>query len=128
MTDILRKLFGQWMKPVTPPVDRSRQTLVSGAPVPEDRSHTELKSNGQQKDYVVLSVEERAKGFVRPVRRSYMHFKCGTVTTMGQALAETYARDPFFYTGTYCCGCGTHFPVGEDGEFVWANTDQKVGT
>ncbi len=40
--------------------------------------------------YLVLSEDERAKGFVRPVRRSYRHVECGTVTTMSQALAETY--------------------------------------
>lgn len=33
----------------------------------------ELKPNGQQRDYVVLSAEERARGFVRPVRDSYVH-------------------------------------------------------
>ena len=83
---------------------------------------------GQQKEYVVLSEEERSRGFVRPVRRSYVHEKCGVVTTMGLALAETYAANPSFYSGTFCCGCGTHFPVGEDGEFVWDGTDEKVGT
>ena len=65
---------------------------------------------------------------MRPVRRSYKHLKCGVVTTMGQTLAETYARDPYFYSGTFCCGCSKHFPVGEDGEFVWDGTDEKVGT
>jgi hypothetical protein len=109
------------------PVDRHAQQLVSGAPVPADRSHTQLKPNGQQQDYVVLSAEERAKGFVRPVRRTYVHEKCGVATTMGQSLAETYARDPKFYSGTFCCGCGKHFPVGEDGEFVW-DDGSKVGT
>lgn len=134
--------------------------------------------------YLVLSPEERAKGFIRPVRRSYVHvgiagpkfsvrdltdeeeeryhavasgwvkfevyppgYKgsstgrfwtqakldsvgkgCGTVTTMGQALAETYAREPGFYGATYCCGCSMHRPVGEDGEFVWDGTDERVGT
>ena len=29
---------------------------------------------------------------------------------------------------TFCAICGTHFPVGEDGQFVWDGTDQKVGT
>lgn len=101
-------------------------TLADGSPVTPD--HREITASGMQKGYVVLSAEERAKGFVEPVRRSYVHEKCGTVTTMGQALAETYARDPFFYSGTFCCGCRTHFPVGEDGEFVWDGTDQKVGT
>lgn len=82
----------------------------------------------QAEAYLVLSAEERAKGFARPVRRSYVHTTCGTVTTMGQAIAETYARDPGFYGATYCVGCRKHLPVGEDGEFVWSGTDEKVGT
>jgi len=136
------------------------------------------KDSGQQECYLILSDEERAKGFVRPVRTSYVHVGkeidtskmrdltdeekerhkqwnyigyipeedkdspitgrfikesdlkkgCGTVTTMGLKLAETYARDPKFYGGTFCCGCGTHLPVGEDGEFVWQGTNEKVGT
>jgi hypothetical protein len=88
--------------------------------------------------YLVLSEEERAKGFVRPVRREYWHEKCGAVTKMGQALAETYARNPGFYGSTYCVHCGQHRPVGADGEFRWCNPaapdrqsrilDPKVGT
>lgn len=107
-----------------------RTTLADGTQVyPEHRNIIkEGERKGQQQDYVVLAEEERAKGFVRPVRRSYVHLKCGGMTTMGQTLAETYARDPYFYSGTFCCSCGTHFPVGEDGEFVWAGTKEKVGT
>lgn len=82
--------------------------------------------------YLVLSAEERAKGFVRPVRHTYIHAVelggCGTVTTMGQALAETYARKPHFYGATYCCGCRMHRPVGDAGEFYWDHTKEKVGT
>ena len=85
-------------------------------------------ATGQQKDYVVLAEEERAKGFVRPVRRSYVHKACGGMTTMSQTLAETYARQPDFYSGTFCATCRAHFPVGEDGQFVWAGTNEKVGT
>jgi hypothetical protein len=98
---------------------------IHGTPI---GPHLAPEPSGMQKDYVVLTAEERAKGFVEPVRRSYRHEKCGAVTTMGQALAETYARCPDFYSGTFCCGCGNHFPVGERGEFVWDGTDQKVGT
>jgi hypothetical protein len=79
----------------------------------------------QAEVYLVLSAEERAKGFVRPVRRSYVHEKCGADTTMGLALAETYAREPKFYGATYCCGCSAHFPVRE---FVWGGTTEKVGS
>lgn len=105
----------------------SRITLTDGSPVTPD--HRDINpETGMQKGYVVLSDEERAKGFIRPVRKSYVHLSCGGVTTMGLALAETYAREPGFYSGTYCAVCCTHFPVGEAGEFVWQGTDQKVGT
>lgn len=131
-----------------------------------------IEDTGMQKTYLVLSDEERAKGFVRPVRRTYVHIGekpkyplrdlteeekerykasgyvafetypeikeplkgrywsqqqldakgCGVATTMGLALSQTYARDPSFYTGTYCVGCQRHFPVAqfqwEDGEVV----------
>lgn len=109
--------------------DRKGQEVCTadGRPGEEGDIDTILPS-GQQKDYRVLCTTEREKGFVRPVRRSYKHLKCGTVTTMSQSIAETYARDPKFYGGTFCCGCGTHFPVGEDGEFVWDDDGSKVGT
>lgn len=147
---------------------------------------------GQHEIYLVLSEEERSKGFVRPVRKSYIHVGqkqrgleihqilteegkkemkekfpddkrnyvavltvmkkedgsflggsyvtqeeldawksgeliggCGTVTTMGQALAETYARNPKFYGSTYCAGCNKHLPVDE---FLWHGTTEKVGS
>lgn len=87
---------------------------------------------GQNAKYLVLSEEERAKGFVRPVRQWYLHLDCGTRTWMALELAETYARLPDFYGATYCVGCGKHRPVGADGEFVWIEnskvTDIKVGT
>jgi hypothetical protein len=154
-----------------------KKTEVIGERGPDGDANRDLKPNGQQKGYVVLSDEERAKGFVRPVRDKYIHVGrkpkyplrdltfeemeqhgkygyvkfeeypeserpltgrywtqkqidggCGVVTTMGWKLAETYARDPSFYSGTFCCGCGAHFPVGEDGEFVWDGTDERVGT
>lgn len=49
----------------------TKTTLTDGSPVTP--GHTELKENGQQKGYVVLSEEERRKGFVRPVRHTYTH-------------------------------------------------------
>jgi len=103
-----------------------RTTLTDGSPVTPE--HREIDpATGMQRGYVVLSEEERARGFVRPVRRGYVHEKCGVETVMGQALAETYARDPHFYSGTFCVSCRAHFPVGEDGEFTWSGTTEKVG-
>lgn len=137
------------------------------------------KPGPQNEVYLVLSEEERAQGFVRPVRSTYRHVGppgpkhelrpltdeqhrlfagtdyvkfeaepnangtvrvgrcwtqaqldavgkgCGTVTTMAQALAETYAREPRFYGATYCCGCMRHLPIDE---FVWDGTDERVGS
>ena len=95
-----------------------------GGPVTED--HREIDpATGMQKDYVVLTPEERAKGFVRPVRHHYVHKTCGTLTKMAHNIAETYARDPKFYTGTFCVGCREHRPLDE---FVWEGTTEQVGS
>lgn len=115
-------------------VVKAARQLVDGSPVPDDNSHTELKANGQQRDYVVLSPEERAKGFVKPLRKSYVHTgqnpkmhggrvllkpdvgACGGSTRMGLSIAETYAREPAFYSGTFCVNCNQHFKLTE---FRW---------
>lgn len=88
----------------------------------------EILPSGQQKCYLVLSDEEREKGFVRPVRQSYQHVTCGGVTTMGLAIAETCARDPKFYGGTFCCNCGSHFNlVNSEGvrQFKWLDSRKQ---
>jgi len=79
----------------------------------------------QHEVYLILSDEERSKGFIRPVRKTYVHTKCGTATTMKQELAETYARDPKFYGATYCVECQKHLPVDQ---FIWDGTNEKVGS
>lgn len=82
---------------------------------------------GQHEVYLVLSEEERAKGFVRPYRDTYVHEACGTPTTMARPIAETYARNPGYYGATYCVACRKHLPVGGRGEFVWRD-GSRVGT
>lgn len=159
---------------------------------PNEPQLREHDASGMQKAYLVLSDAERAMGFVRPLRRTYVHVGtpgavyplrdltpdeverhaaygyvkfeeylrfvpegatyppydaessvtgrfwtqaqldgvgkgCGVATTMGQAIAETYARSPQFYGGTFCVGCGDHFPVGAAGEFIW-DDGSRVGT
>lgn len=83
----------------------------------------------QHDTYLVLSAEELAKGFVRPLRHSYVHVggpeACGLETRMGLALCETYARDPSFYGATYCVRCCKHLPVAD---FVWAEDSETVGS
>lgn len=103
-------------------------------------------SNGLQAAYLVLSDEERAKGFVRPLRKTYVHHfttdgslvpivllnehlpllgGCGAATTMATAIAETYAVNPSYYGVTYCVGCRAHLPVGE---FHWDGSSEVVGS
>lgn len=116
---------------------------TSGRPVDVVRSE-QTETEGQYKDYIVLCPDERAKGFIRPLRNKYIHVGvggsetdpnnptkhgrkengCGVLTRMGSALAETYARDPKFYSGTFCCGCNEHLPVNE---FVWED-GETVGS
>lgn len=103
--------------------DKPKTCLTDGSPVTPD--HRELKENGQQKGYVVLCPDERAKGYVRPYRDSYIHKTCGGLTTMSREIAETYARDPHFYSGTFCVHCRAHFPLDQ---FVWDGTDEQVGS
>lgn len=98
----------------------------------------------QHEAYLILSEEERSKGFIRPVRRTYVHLYTddgspvpyplismngikgyGGVTTMSKELAETYARNPKFYGATYCVGCQKHLDVNE---FIWDGTSEKVGS
>lgn len=50
---------------------------------------------------------------------------CGVETKMGQALSETYARDPKFYGATFCVGCNKHLPVDE---FTWSRDGETVGS
>lgn len=109
---------------MTAEVDRTKRCMTDGSP--ETPDHREIDpTTGMQKGYVVLCPDERKKGFIRPVRRTYTHKKCMTDTTMGLALAETYARDPGFYGGTFCCTCSNHYPVDQ---FVWKDTSEQVGS
>ncbi len=79
--------------------DNMKTTLTDGSPITPD--HSDINpATGMQKAYVVLSPEERQKGFVEPVRRSYTHDVCMTETTMSLPIAETFARHPDFYSGT----------------------------
>jgi len=100
-----------------------KRCLTDGSEITPD--HKDLKENGQQKGYIVICPEDRAKGFVRPLRKSYTHRKCGGVTTMALSIAETYARNPKFYGGTFCTICSEHFPLDQ---FVWEGTDEQVGS
>lgn len=127
-----------------------RQICTTSGEAPSKVRAEQTEPSGQHKSYIVLCEEERQKGFVRPYRDAYKHVGrletivtdgreradqpheyqhrvggCGSVTTMGRSLSETYARDPTFYGATFCVSCNTHKPVGE---FVWTADGETVGS
>ena len=104
---------------------RQMCTTSGEAPSAVRSKQREHGNTGQHSSYIVLCEEERQKGFVRPYRDAYKHLTCGSVTTMGRALSETYARDPSFYGSTFCVRCNRHFPVAD---FVWTADGQPVGS
>ena len=86
----------------------------------------DFKPVPQRDVYLVLSNEERAKGFVRPLRDVYVHAGrrggCGQQTKINnRAIVETLARDPKFYQGGYCVYCRMHRP---NEEFEWLDGTQ----
>lgn len=84
-----------------------------------DFDYGDKKADGQHERHPV-NVEGE---YVAPVRHTYIH-TCGGATKVPQFVAETYAKNPKFYGKTFCVGCKDYFPVGE---FMWDNTDIKVG-
>lgn len=114
----------QQARAIPSPSEANLIPLQPGERLP-DRYREIDPATGKQKGYAVLSEEERAKGFVRPVRQTYTHLVCGTDTSMSLAIAETFARNPRFYGSTFCSRCRKHLPVVE---FVWQATQETVGS
>lgn len=104
---------------------QGRQICTTSGEAPSSTRAKQTSETGQHDSYVVLCEEERQKGFVRPYRDAYKHLTCGAVTTMGRSLSETYARDPKFYSHTFCVRCNRHPTVSE---FVWTADGQQVGS
>jgi len=82
-----------------------------------DFDYGEQKADGQYENYPTIDEGE----FKQEPRKSYIHTEgCGTKTTMTGDLPASVARDPEYYTKTFCTGCGEHVPVEEvewkDGE------------
>jgi hypothetical protein len=71
----------------------------------------QLQPNRQRVAYLVLPDEEIQLGLIRPLRLSYQHVVCGRVTRIGLTIAQTFARQPSFYTSTFCAACKGHFPL-----------------
>ncbi len=91
-----------------------------------------IEENKQYEKYDYVKFEEYSKNEASKLGRFWTQEQlntigkgCRTTTTISKPIAETYARDPKFYSGTFCCGCKKHFPVNE---FQWFGTSELVGS
>lgn len=90
----------------------------------------EKREDGQYENYPTIDEGE----FEQEPRATYVHVDgCGQSTTMTGDLPESVARDPTYYTKTFCTGCGEHVLVEEveweDGEdWVVDSDDPETAT
>lgn len=106
---------------------RDRYKHVGTRPSGPLRALTEKEREAYGPSYVAFEEygPERAPVVGRGWTEAQLKSGCGSVTTMGRALSETYAREPKFYGTTFCCQCRAHFRVEE---FVWTQDGQAVGS
>lgn len=79
------------------------------SPPPEDFDYGEQREDGQYENYPTIDEGE----FRQKVRSVYIHEECGGTTTMKKELAESVARNPDYYSKTFCVTCEEYVPVEE---------------
>lgn len=105
-------------------VEIPKMCLTDGSPVISEALEINPVTE-QQKDRRILYPEEIVKReFIKPVRYKYRHLKCRVITTINQELAETFATNPKFYSGTFCSFCRSHYPLNE---FIWMEDGENLG-
>lgn len=93
--------------------------MPSDDPPPDDFDYGDRREDGQYERHPTTDEGE----FVQPIRDTYVHEDCGSSTTMGSALAESFARDPSQYGKTFCAECGDYYPLSQ---FTWQGSGQPV--
>jgi len=79
----------------------------------------EEKQRYEKYDYIAFEIYPESKSPATGrfwTQKEFDNNGCNTVTTMVNPIAETYARDPWFYGATYCVHCRMHKPLEE---FIW---------
>jgi hypothetical protein len=72
-----------------------------------------------------LTQTEINMGYVRPIRRVFVHSVCGMTTPLGGPLVARFAREPDFLLRVYCQQHGT---ASNADQFTWAEDSQTVGS
>lgn len=91
---------------------------MTGVVSDRDKLDTTIGADGMQKNYLVLSDAERAKGFVRPVRLAYKH--AGRLVCGKPRYMDKLALDPG-KVAWVCAG-----PPGHEGDcFTWLQASEQ---
>lgn len=69
-------------------------------------------------DPVVLTEQELAAGFVRPLRLRVLHIFCGRPSAVMAGQAEDLAKDPASWSTCWCGVCGRRLPIEQ---FTWVD-------
>lgn len=94
--------------------------MTDDGPPPDDFDYGDRDFTGQYERHPTTDEGD----FVQPVRNAYVHVDgCGSTTSMGEKLAESFARDPTQYGKTFCYDCGGYFRLVE---FVWKGTNIRL--
>lgn len=88
--------------------------------MPEEFDYGRRRDDGQFERHPTI----RTGQYVRRYRDSYLHTVCGNRTDLSEAIAKTFARDPQFYSRTFCVACAIYCDVSE---FEWIEKDGTPG-
>lgn len=80
----------------------------------------EKLDDGQYENHPTIDDGE----FEYPLRFKYEHTDCGGVTSLAKNIAESLARDPDYYSKTFCANCGDYYSLDE---FEWVEDGETVG-
>jgi hypothetical protein len=72
-----------------------------------------------------LTPEEKAAGFIRPMRTRVKHKFCGTTSILRTVDALDMARDPTSWSTCWCMVCGRRLPADQ---FEWFPGGEAVGS
>ena len=83
---------------------------MSDDPPPEDFNYGDKLDDGQYENHPTID----EGSLQQEMRISYVHEECGKTTTIhSRSLAKSIARDPDYYSKTFCTYCREYVPTGE---------------
>lgn len=78
--------------------------------MPDDGfDYGEKRDDGQYENHPTIEEGE----FQQSVHYSYRHTECGSRTSMSDDIARSVARDPDYYSKTFCASCEEYVDTDE---------------